>query len=83
MVFPSAKDPASLSSIYVPREPSPVKTDWIHPRVEINDRYFIIVMCVGGNKIKVLANKCHDIDKACHAYFLGTCKSFVNNYYKF
>ena len=26
-VFPSANYPASLSSIYVPREPSPVKTD--------------------------------------------------------
>ena len=33
--LPSAKVPASLSSISVPRKPFPVTTDYIHPRLEI------------------------------------------------
>ena len=35
-VFPSAKDPFSLSSIYVPRKPPPVTTGYIHTAVNIS-----------------------------------------------
>ena len=34
-VFPSAKVPACLLSISVPRKPSTVTTDYIHPRLDI------------------------------------------------
>ena len=39
-VFTSAKVPASLSSNYVPRKTSPVSTNYIPPRFEIDDRDF-------------------------------------------
>ena len=35
-VFPSFKVPSCLSSIYVPRKPSLMKTDYIHPRLDID-----------------------------------------------
>ena len=38
--FPSAKVPASLSSIYVPTKPSPVLTEYISNIVHIDDIYF-------------------------------------------
>ena len=46
-VFPSAIVPASLSSIYVPRKPSPVTTDYIIPTVEIDSKGFYSDMCSG------------------------------------
>ena len=62
-------------------KPSPVTT--YHPRVEISVRNFINVMCSGGNKIKILANKCLDIDSSLRKYFSGTGKSILINCYKF
>ena len=44
-LFPSAKPPDSLLSIYVSMEPSPEITDYIIPRIHINGIYFISVMC--------------------------------------
>ena len=58
-------------------------TNYIHPRVEINVRYFCNAMCGRVNTYKVLANKFLDIDKTFHAYFFGTRNSFVMNYYEF
>ena len=60
-----------------------MKTDYIHPKVDISGRCFINALCSGVNKIKFLSNKCLDIDRACHTYFLGTGKSFDMNCYKF
>ena len=65
------------------RKPSPVKTDHIHPRVDMSGRAFTNTMCVSGNKINILANKCLDLDIDFHKYFLGTGKSFVMNCYEF
>ena len=46
-VLPSAKVPASLLSIYVPMQPSPVKTDCIIPSVYIVVPDFSNAMCGG------------------------------------
>ena len=73
-VFPSANYPASLSSIYVPRKWSPVTTDYIHTIVDISGIDFNKTMYGGGNKTKVLENKCLDLDRVCHKYFLVTGK---------
>ena len=72
-----------LSSFNVPRKTPSVKTDYIHPKFEISSREFTQTMWGGGNTIKILANKCLDLDRACHKYFSGTGKSFVMNCYEF
>ena len=76
-----AKYTASLSSIYVARKPSLVTTDYIHPRVEISDRYFINVMYGGVNQIIILVNKFLELSRSCHKYFFRTGKLFVMNCY--
>ena len=58
-------------------------TDYIHPIVEINGRFFYNAICGGVNPHMVLANKCVGIDKACHNFFGGTGESFVMNCYEF
>ena len=68
-ILPTAKNSSILSSIFIPRKPSPVTTDWIHNIVDNNGRDIINAMCGGGNKTKVLANKCVDLDRACNKYF--------------
>ena len=67
----------------VPRKPSPVKTDYIHPTVEISAREYIQTMIGSGNKIKIIADKCLGLDRDHHKYFSGTGKSFVIICYKF
>ena len=68
-VLPSCKNPFMLSYISAPRKPSPVKTDYIHPTVDIIDTYFNKTMIYGLNPINKLAKKCLDLDRACHNYF--------------
>ena len=75
--FTSAKYPFILSSISVPRNPSPVKTDQIHPTVDISAREFDKIMIYGLDPIITLAKNCLNIDRADHEYFSGTGKSFV------
>ena len=53
-------------------------TDYIHTRVEISGRYFINTICGGGNKIKVLTNKCVYVNRDFYKK-LGTGKSFFMN----
>ena len=68
-VLPRAKILASLSSVYVPRKPSPVTTEYIHPRLEsFGSEYRNVIFC-GRNPYKVLENKALDMDKACCNYF--------------
>ena len=50
----------------VPRKPSPVKTDYIHPTVEISAREYIQTMIGSGNKIKIIADKCLGLDRDHH-----------------
>ena len=45
----------------MPRKPSPEKTDYIHPIVDIIDREFTQTMVSGGRTIKILANNCLDV----------------------
>ena len=40
-------------------------------------------MSDGTDKLNKIANKCLDMDKACHTYLLGTEKIFVMNCYEF
>ena len=68
-----SKVPASLSSISLPRTPSPETTYYIIPRVQINGRYFINAMCY-SNPYPELAQKARDMDKACNFYFVVTGK---------
>ena len=67
-VFTSAKVPASLSPIYVPRKQSPVQTDYIIPRVDIFGPEFREFLFGGADRYKNLACKCFDMDRACNAY---------------
>ena len=78
-IFPGAKYPSSLSSISASRKPSPVTTDYTHPRVDISGRDFINVICGGENQIRFLANNFLDIYGAYYKYFWGTSRSFVMN----
>ena len=52
-------------------KPSPVKTDYNHPTVEISAREFSETMIYGLNPIKILAKTSLVIDRACNKYFLG------------
>ena len=52
-VLPSDKDPASLSSISVLRKPSPVTTDYIHPRLYIFGPEYRNVIFGGGYPYKL------------------------------
>ena len=81
-VFPSDKVPDSLSSIYVPREPSPVETDYTTNRVEMDGRYFDMTVC-GGYPYFILATHCVENDESCHTYFLSIGKYFVLDCYEF
>ena len=74
--MPSDKVPASLSSISVPRKPSPVTTDYINPRLEIVGPEYRNTMFIEADRFKKLANYCLDMDKACRNYFSGRGKIF-------
>ena len=79
----SAKVPASLSSIYVTRKQSTLKTNYIIPRVDIvgpESREFIFGV---QDRYKMVAWKCVDMDKAYHTYFSVTGKIFILNCYEF
>ena len=80
-VFPSAKVPAIVLSISVPRKPLPVTTNYIHPRLDIFGPEYRNIMFGGSDQFKKLTNKCLYIDKTCHTYFSGTGKIFVINCY--
>ena len=67
-VFPSVKVPAILSSHHVPRKPSPVSTDYIILRVDIDGRYFSKAM-INKNSYLILAGHCILEDEYCHSYF--------------
>ena len=56
-VFPSAKVPNSLSSIYSPSKTSLVKIYYITPRVDIYARYFDKAVCIRYRNL-ILANYC-------------------------
>ena len=81
--MPSAKVLASLSSIYEPREKSPVETDYIIPRVKIGGPEFREFMFGGADRYKNLSWKCVDMDNYCCAYFSVTGKILVMNGYEF
>ena len=74
-VFPIAKVPASLSSIYVLRKPSPVTTDYITTSVEIDGRDFDNDM-FRGYPYKILQIKCAEQYLSCLAYFMLTSNFF-------
>ena len=78
---PSAKVPASLSQISVPRKQYTVTTDYIIPRVEIFGPEFISFTFGGQDIYKTLSWQCVNMDKACHTFFLGTGDIFVINCY--
>ena len=78
-VLPSAKVTSSLSSIYVPREKSPVTTYYIIPKVDIVGTKFREFMFGGLDKYKKLAWECVDMDKTWHNYVQVTGKIFIMN----
>ena len=63
-VLPSSKVLASLSLVYVPRNLSPVITDYIHPRLEICGPEYRNILFVEAYQFKKLANKCLNVDKS-------------------
>ena len=79
--LPSSKVPANLSSIYEPSKPSPVTTYYIITRYDIFGQYFMNDMCC-PYPYNILANKCLDMDKAFHTYFMCKVKLFFMKCYE-
>ena len=60
-----------------------MKTDYIHPRLDIVGPEYSNFIFGGSDRFKKLANKCLDVDKSCSTYFSGTGKILVMNCYGF
>ena len=69
--LPSDKLPASLSSIYVSRKPSPITSGYIRTRLEVFGPEYRNLIFGGGNSYNILANKRVVLDKACYFFYMG------------
>ena len=50
-------------------KPLPVRTNYIHPRLDISGPGYSNVMFGKGNPYRILSNKCLDMEKSCRTCF--------------